>query len=84
MNATPPAIAATAARNASAPSARHRELAGPGLAARPRPLGLILDSYGADLPAGTAAATARNEALALLEELSAARHDPGGSSLSSP
>ncbi|MGW1252246.1 hypothetical protein [Streptomyces sp. NPDC002535] len=55
-------------------TAWHRELDGPGLAARLRALRLILDSYGAELPAGTAAAAARDEVLALLEELHAARH----------
>ncbi|MBZ3918161.1 hypothetical protein [Streptomyces acidiscabies] len=52
----------------------HRELDGPGLAARLRALRLILDSYGAELPAGTEAAAARDEVLGLLEELHAARH----------
>lgn len=52
----------------------HRELDGPGLAARLRKLQLILDSHGAELPAGTAAATARDEVLELLAELRAARH----------
>ncbi|MDX3025417.1 hypothetical protein [Streptomyces acidiscabies] len=52
----------------------HRELDGPALAARLRTLRLILDSYGAELPAGTAAAAARDEVLALLAELLSARH----------
>ncbi|MGW7460950.1 hypothetical protein [Streptomyces sp. NPDC054797] len=52
----------------------HRELDGPGLAARLKTVRLVLDSYGAELPAGTAAADARDEVLGLLEELIAARH----------
>ncbi|MFI2207420.1 hypothetical protein ACH47Z_43545 [Streptomyces sp. NPDC020192] len=52
----------------------HRELDGPGLAARLHALRLILDSPGAELPAGTEAAAARDEVLALLAELRAARH----------
>lgn len=51
-----------------------RELDGPALAARLQSLRLILDSYGADLPVGTTAAAARDEVLALLGELRAARH----------
>ncbi|MFJ4343225.1 hypothetical protein [Streptomyces sp. NPDC088915] len=51
-----------------------RDLDGPALAARLRSLRLILDSYGAELPDDTAAAAARNEVLALLDELIAARH----------
>ncbi|MFJ7416589.1 hypothetical protein ACIQWZ_38195 [Streptomyces sp. NPDC098077] len=52
----------------------HRELDGPGLAARLRKLQLILDAHGAELPAGSAAAAARDEVLELLAELRAARH----------
>ncbi|MDN3262863.1 hypothetical protein QWJ26_24265 [Streptomyces sp. CSDS2] len=68
------------ARTASAEelAAWHRELDGPALAARLRALRLILDSYGAELPAGTEAAAARDEALALLEELHAARQSATG------
>ncbi|MEU3220138.1 hypothetical protein [Streptomyces sp. NPDC006971] len=52
----------------------HRELDGPGLAARLSKLRLVFDSYGAELPVGTPAAAACNEVLALLAELRAARH----------
>lgn len=52
----------------------HHELDGPALAERLRDLQLILDAYGAELPAGTEAAAARDGALALLEEMRAARH----------
>ncbi|MFD4740201.1 hypothetical protein ACFWNR_05325 [Streptomyces virginiae] len=51
----------------------HRELDGPGLAARLKTVRPALDSYGAELPAGTATASARDEVLGLLEELVAAR-----------
>ncbi|MEV7282413.1 hypothetical protein [Streptomyces sp. NPDC093111] len=54
----------------------HRELDGPGLAARLNTLRLVLDGYGTELPAGPAAA-ARDEVLALLAELRAARHGVG-------
>ncbi|WP_331745967.1 hypothetical protein [Streptomyces virginiae] len=40
---------------------------------RPAQDGAALDSYGAELPAGTATASARDEVLGLLEELVAAR-----------
>ncbi|MGW3200157.1 hypothetical protein ACWDBD_37435 [Streptomyces sp. NPDC001118] len=64
------------ARTASAEKlvAWHRELDGPGLAARLHALRLVLDSYGAELPASTEAAAARDEVRALLAELRAARH----------
>lgn len=39
-----------------------------------RAVRLVLDAYGAELPAGTTAADTRDEVLALLEELIAARH----------
>jgi len=52
----------------------HRELDGPGLGERLRGLQLILDAYGAELPAGSEAAAARNEVLALLDEMRAVRH----------
>lgn len=63
------------ARTASSeqPDLWHRELDGPALAERLRGLQLILDAYGAELPAGSEAAAARDEALQLLDELRAAR-----------
>ncbi|AVI00039.1 hypothetical protein C5L38_35490 (plasmid) [Streptomyces sp. WAC00288] len=57
----------------------HRDLDGPALAARLRSLRLVLGSDGAELPGGDAAA-ARDEVLALLDELIAARH--GGKDVS--
>ncbi|MFB6755483.1 hypothetical protein ACFCX6_31725 [Streptomyces sp. NPDC056353] len=64
------------ARNAPAEQLAtwHRELDGPALAERLRGLQLILDAYGHDLPAGGAAAAARDEVLQLLDELRDARH----------
>ncbi|MGW7517818.1 hypothetical protein ACWGJ2_19745 [Streptomyces sp. NPDC054796] len=52
----------------------HRELEGPDLAARLKSLRPILVSHGAEPPASTEAVAARNEVLALLEELLTARH----------
>ncbi|MFD8992306.1 hypothetical protein ACFVZ4_30195 [Streptomyces goshikiensis] len=53
----------------------HRELDGPGLAARLKTVRPVLDPVDGNLPAaGTAAASARHEILGLLEELIAARH----------
>lgn len=56
-------------------AAWHRELDGPALAARLRPLRRILDPVDGESPAaGSAAAAARDEVLALLKKLHAARH----------
>ncbi|MEU7206165.1 hypothetical protein [Streptomyces sp. NPDC045470] len=55
-------------------SAWNRDLDGPGLAARLHSLHLDLDAYSTEPPASTAAAAARDEVLALLAELRAARH----------
>lgn len=52
----------------------HRELDGPALGVRLKALRPVLETYGAKLPAGAAAADTRDEVLALLDELHAARH----------